>query len=143
MGYLMGSGLLAVIVGIIILIADYVFIEFSAKVDKFILDLDTLLKPAKLLIGSLLVVLAVWFGYIAVKYQELWYFHILWPLALIFGALYLFHPDWLEALSKVANSVVFPTKERLRGFFKIIGILFLLAGIYILVMAYIFTFNNI
>ncbi|MGB9613810.1 MAG: hypothetical protein ACPL4K_06550, partial [Candidatus Margulisiibacteriota bacterium] len=57
-------------------------------------------------------------------------------LALICGLLYLFVPGWLEALSKACNQVILSTDEVVIGSRVVVGIILLLAAIYIFFSAY-------
>lgn len=134
--YLIVSGIVAVAAGVMILIADLIFFRFCSVMDKLMIDLDAWLKPFRQFTGAVLLLTGAVLSWQAFNYTEYWQLHAIWPVALIFGVLFIWLPDLLDKLSERANRVVFPTKERLQGFCKLVGSLLILSGAYILVTAY-------
>ncbi|MBN2058306.1 MAG: hypothetical protein JW782_05885 [Candidatus Saganbacteria bacterium] len=136
MTYLMLSGLIAFVFGIIVLVSPIFFKDFCAMVDKLVFELDALIKPYRIAIGLILLIVSFWIFFVIRRYPELWYLSAVAVIALLIGVLYLFFPRWLDRLSEVANILVFPTKEYVMGACKFVGVIMLAAGLYILVIWY-------
>lgn len=138
MTYLTASGVISIIFGIVVLIAPLFLKDFCARVDRVLFTIDDLLSPLRELIGLALIAVAGALYYVQILYPSLKYLQVFWVVALVFGLLYLVFPNWLEALSAVANRTIFPTKEYVMGSCKLMGTIFILAGIYILIIVYLY-----
>jgi uncharacterized membrane protein HdeD (DUF308 family) len=134
--WLIISGVIALVTGIVILAADMFFIKVSAVTDKVVVDVDKVIRPYRVVIGWLLLLATIILAYAAFAFPGYWQMHFVWPVALVFGLLFVAMPAIADMLSKYANVLIFPTKERLRGFYKIVGTILIIAGAYILVTAY-------
>jgi len=133
--WLIVSGLISLIAGAVLLVSDLFFSKVSEVTDKVVVDVDKVIKPYRIIIGWLLLLATVILGYAALVFPEYWQMHFIWPIALVFGLLFVAMPAIADTLSKYANVLIFPTKERLRGFYKVVGAILLIAGAYILVTA--------
>ncbi|MBI5700203.1 hypothetical protein HZC35_07885 [Candidatus Saganbacteria bacterium] len=134
--WLIVSGLIAAATGIMMLVSDVMFFNFSEVTDRVVFDLDKAIRPYRIIAGWVLVLAAVILALMAFAYAEYRQLHFVWPVALLFGVLFIFMLAGLDLLSKFANVVIFPTKDRVRGFCKVMGVILLIAGAYILITAY-------
>lgn len=132
--YLLISGIVAIAFGTIILIAPIFLKKFCATIDKLIFNLDDLLQPLRAVIGVILILVATAVYYISFRYPEIQILNVIWVIAAIFGLLFLFFPNWLKTISKVADTVIFPTKEYVMSACRVCGVIILLAGVYILII---------
>lgn len=136
MVYLIIPGILGLLFGLILLISPNSLNGVSVFFDKVLFTFEEKLYPYKRWIGIFWIIAAAWLFYLSIRYPELSLLHPLWILALFFAILYLFLPNWLAWLSNVLNRNVLPTDRYVRGFCKVVGILFLIVSVYILYVAY-------
>ncbi len=136
--YLLVSGIVALVFGLIILFAPNFFKRLSSIVDRVVFVIDDLLYPIREGVGLALILIAGLGYYVTVQYSSYLELRFVWGIALIFGLLYLVFPNWLAVLSRFANRFIFPTREYVMGSCKLIGTSLILAAVYILVMVYLF-----
>jgi hypothetical protein len=136
MAYLMVSGTVSLLFGLIFLFTPAFLGSFGQVFNRVVLFLDERLEPMKKGIGLLLVVVGAWLLYVVTRYPELGYLTWIWLICLSFGFLSLFFPHWLAWLSNLFNRVVFSTDEVVMGSRKIIGIILLIFAVYIFYAAY-------
>ena len=136
MVYLISSASVALVFG-------FLFIFFSGPckrvcrvLDQILFILDEKLQPFKLWLGILLLAVAGWKIYLVLPYPELYHLHPFWMIALIFGFLFIFFPNWLGAISSFMDRIVFTTDKYVEAFSLVIGLLLILASSYIFYMAY-------
>ena len=113
--YLLVSGIVALVFGIIILFAPNFFKKLSSMVDRVVFVVDDLLYPFREWVGLMLILIAGLGYYVTVQYTSLLELRFVWGLALIFGLLYLVFPNWLAVFSRFANRFIFPTREYVMG----------------------------
>ena len=137
MGYLIAAGVLVLIVGFF-LVCCKSFSEVSHKaLDKVVLVLDEVLNPWRVLVSLILLALGGWILYLAaVVIPGYWWLHLLWVILIFFGVIFLFAPHWLGRISKIANQTIFKTDELVKRSGKIVGVIFILAALYIFYMIY-------
>jgi hypothetical protein len=134
--YLLVSGIVALVFGLIILFAPNFFKRLSSLVDRVVFVIDDLLYPFREWVGIALILIAGAGYYATVQYPTLFELRTVWVIALIFGLLYLVFPNWLAVFSRFANRFIFPTREYVMGSCKLIGAFLILAAVYIFVMIY-------
>lgn len=134
--YLLVSGIVALVFGLIILFAPNFFKKLSSIVDRVVFVMDDLIYPFRELVGVALILIAGLGYYITLQYPSLYELRMVWGIALIFGLLYLVFPNWLAVFSRFANRFIFPTREYVMGSCKLIGASLILAAVYIFVMLY-------
>jgi hypothetical protein len=131
MEYLLTSGILSLLLGLLLLFSPALLGRVGEIANRIILYLDEKLQAIRIWAGLFLVVAGGWILYILARYPELSYLNSIWIICLVFGLLFLFMPNWLSWLSKVSNNVIFSTDDVVMGFRKIIGIILIIVGIYI------------
>lgn len=136
MGFLITAGVISLIFGMISLLSREILLVLGSALNKPILYFDDKLKVIRVPIGLLLTGLGVWIISVAFNYPELWYLHLIGILILFFGLLYLFIPEWITVLSRFLDQVMLTTDELFIGTRKALGVIMILAAIYIFYSAY-------
>ena len=136
MGWLIAAGIIALIFGLLLLSSRDFLVNLGAFFNQSLGKVDGFLSPVRILVGIILVIIGGWLISVAFSYPDLWYLHLIGALALIFGLLYLFIPQWLEVLCNVCNQVLLSTDELVIGARIVVGIIFILAAIYMFFSAY-------
>ena len=136
MEYLIASGSIALVFGLLLLFAPVFLGSFGALCNRVLMYLDEKLEPIKVWIGLFLLIVGGWVLYISANYPELGYLVAVWMICFIFGLLFLFFSNWLSWLSTISNRVIFTTDEVVMGARKLVGIVLLIISIYIFYMAY-------
>lgn len=134
--YLMVLGVLAVIFGAFLLMCPECVRSVCKFFDEIIMYLDNITSPSRYFIGILMLALGGWLAYLGFMYPEWWIVHPIWVILAIFGLLYLFFPRGLKLLSDFFNATVIQTDEVVLNQRRSIGIFFIVAGIYIIIIAY-------
>lgn len=134
--YLMVLGVLAVIFGAFLLMCPECVRNICRFFDEVIMYLDNIASPSRYFIGLLMLALGGWLAYLGFSYPEWWVVHPIWVILAIFGLLYLFFPRGLKLLSDFFNATVIQTDEVVLNQRRSIGIFFIVAGIYIIIIAY-------
>ena len=132
MYYLLFSGIVAIVFGLIFLLSVKVLGKFGETGNKTLLVLHEKLSPIRFVVGSILLALGFWILISFFPYPEFWYINIIAALAIFFGLLFLVSPRSLEVLSNIFNTVLLSTDEVVLTIKKIAGIVLLIAGSYIL-----------
>lgn len=137
MGYLIAAGVIVLVVGLLLVLFKG-FCEGTCKgLDKVVLVLDDVLNPFRILVGLILLLIGGWILYLAAMVvPEFGWLHPIWVILVLFGLIFLLSPHWLARISKVANKSIFSTEELVRRSGRIIGIIFILAGLYIFYTVY-------
>jgi hypothetical protein len=136
MGWLITAGIIALIFGLLLLSSRDFLANLGAVFNQSLGRINGFLSPIRIVAGIVLVIIGGWLISVAFNYPGLWYLHLIGILALIFGLLYLFAPQWLELLSGVCNQILLSTDELVIGARIIVGIIFILAAIYMLFSAF-------
>jgi len=136
MGWLIAAGIIALIFGLLLLSSRDFLANLGAFFNQSLGKVNAFLSPVHTLVGIILVIIGGWLISVAFSYPDLWYLHLIGALALIFGLLYLFVPQWLDILSNVCNQVLLSTDELVIGARIVVGIIFILAAIYMFFSAY-------
>ena len=135
MEFMVGAGIICLIFGALLVFAPIVLGSVGRVCNQVVMYLDEKLNPFRLWIGILLLLIAAWFIYMAVSVPAA-IFTVVWVVALVFGLLFLFFPNWLAWLSRISNTVIFSTDDFVMGSRMVIGILLLIIGVYLFFMAY-------
>ena len=130
------SGIVAVIFGLILMLSANILGKAGEVGNKTLLVLDEKISPLRLFIGAMLLILGVWMLVNVFSYPQFWYINIIGVLAIFFGLLFMVFPHSLEVLSNIFNTVLLSTDEIVLAIRKIVGIVLLIAGSYILYAAY-------
>lgn len=139
MGWLITLGVIALIFGVLLLFSKEVLPALGAVLNKPVAYIDEKLRAIRILTGIVLVIIGGWVISVAFSYPELWYLHLIGVIALFFGFLYLFLPEWLAWLSKVSDQVLLSTDEIILGARKSVGIILILVAIYVFYSLYLIT----
>lgn len=132
MDYLIVAGMIALVFGAILLFTPSFFQSICLVCDRVLFNLDEKLEPYKTSVGIVLILVAGWFFYMALKYPPIaLMLHPVWIIVLTFGLLYLFLPDWLVRISEVTNRNVLPTDKYIMGACRIAGTILLVMSVYI------------
>jgi hypothetical protein len=137
MVYLMTLAIISLVFGLLLIFTPKLLLNIGNVANSVVLYLDEKLQPMRVVVGIFLVLVAAWLIYVVVKYPELSYLNALWLISLGFGLMFLFFPNWLSWLSNVSNKVVFSTDDVVIGARKIIGVVLVIASVYIFYGAYI------
>ncbi len=136
MEWLIFAGIVSLAFGVVLLSSRRVLLSLVTVLNKSLEFVDGKIKPFRIVLGIILVVIGGWVILVAFGYPGLWYLHPIGALILFFGLLYLFLPDWLEVSSKLSDRILLSTDEIIVGARKTFGILFIIIALYILYSAY-------
>ena len=131
MEFLIVAGIIALLFGILAVFSREILQKMGAVLNKPVVVVDEKLKAVRIPLGIALVLLGGWIISVAFSYPELWYLHLIGIVVLFFGLLYLFVPQWLDVISRFLNQSMLSTDEIIIGTRKTIGVLLILAAIYI------------
>jgi hypothetical protein len=134
--YLIIAGLIALIFGVLMFFSIGFCDKPCEVCDRILFVLDEKLNPYRFVVGLVLLVIGGWLLYLVMQMPQLIQLHPFWVIAIVFGLLFLIFPHWLVNLSKAADRTIFSTDEKVRKSCKIIGILLILAALYIFYGAY-------
>jgi hypothetical protein len=139
MVWLVAAGIFTLLGGILLLFFGERSRGFWDVVNRPIAYVDSVLAGIRVPVGIALVIVGGWVISVAFNYPELWFLHIIGVLALFFGMLYLFLPQWLVVFSTAADRLLFSTDEVVLGTRKSFGIILILMAIYIFYAVYLLT----
>ena len=140
MEYLIAAGIIALGCGILLLFTPNAFMRFCMFCDRVLFVLDEKLQAYQFSSGIVLVMVAVWLFFMAIRYRGMECFiHPIWIIVLALGLLYLFFPKWLVWISSVSNRVIFSTDKYVMGACRIAGTILLIASVYIFHAAYVLS----
>lgn len=131
MEFLTVAGIIALLFGFIAVFSREVLQKLGGALNKPVVVVDERLRVVRIPLGIALILLGGWIISVAFSYPALWYLHLIGIVVLFFGLLYLFVPQWLEVISKFLNQSMLSTDEIIIGTRKTIGVLLILAAIYI------------
>jgi hypothetical protein len=131
MEFLIFTGVVALFFGAISLMSREMLVSLGNALNRPIVSIDDKLRTIRVPLGVILLVVGVWNIMIAFGYPELWYLHLIGIFILFFGLLYLFVPEWLVVISRFLDQVMLSTDELYIGTRKTIGVVLLLAAVYI------------
>ncbi len=134
--WLVAAGILSLLAGASLLFFGKVSRGFWNTVNRPVAYIDGILAGIRIPAGIALVITGGWLISVAFNYPELWYLHLVGVLALFFGLLYLFLPQWLATLSTAADRLLFSTDELVLGTRKSFGIILILVALYIFYAVY-------
>ena len=138
MTYMMISGLVALLFGLLLLVSPKFLETIGEALNVTVVNVDSFLRQSRMTVGILFLVAAAWVLYVVLNYPGIYQLHLIWILALVFGLLYMFYPKWLEEVSRFFNVKVFPTDKYVMDYGKMVGLLTLLAGAFILIIGLIY-----
>ncbi|HTY13493.1 MAG TPA: hypothetical protein VMD02_04835 [Candidatus Omnitrophota bacterium] len=136
MAYLLFTGLLSLLFGILFLFSPEVISTVGNFCNKTVVVLDDFIAPVKMLVGLLLVAASAWMLWMVFPYGDLWYVHLVAYIIMFFGLLFVFFPGALKSVSDFANRVLLSTDDLVMGARKMIGILFIILSVYIFYSAF-------
>lgn len=138
MTYMLISGLVALIFGLLLLLSPKFLEAVGEALNVTVMNIDSFLRQNRTTVGLLFLAAAAWVLYVALNYPGIYQLHLVWILALVFGVLYIFYPQWLEDVSHFFNVKVFPTDKYVMDYGKMVGLLTLVAGAFILAIGLIY-----
>ncbi|HTY13317.1 MAG TPA: hypothetical protein VMD02_03910 [Candidatus Omnitrophota bacterium] len=133
--YTMIAGAIAVVFGIALLLFPNALKGLSSVCDNILFVLDEYFRPRQKLVGIVLLLIGAWLLLINLIYPQLSLLMVIWIIALFFGLLFIAMPGLLKSISSIADQKVLDTDEYVRRSNRLVGIIFLLAGLYIIVIA--------
>jgi hypothetical protein len=136
MEFLTFAGAVALLFGVLSLMSREMLISLGNALNRPIVTIDDRLRSIRVPLGVLLLVVGVWNIMIAFGYPQLWYLHLIGIFILFFGLLYLFVPEWLTVISQFLDQILLSTDELFIGTRKTIGVILLLAAVYIFYSVY-------
>ncbi|MBI5078865.1 hypothetical protein HZB08_02465 [Candidatus Saganbacteria bacterium] len=132
-----------VAIGVVCLLAGALFLSSGGMLHKVgdvlnrpIVFVDSKINSIRIPVGIVLVIIGGWIMSVGFSYPVLWYLHIIGVLALFFGLLYLFLPQWVMVISKVSDQLLFSTDELILGARKSLGVVLLIIAVYSFYAAY-------
>lgn len=137
MEWLITLGIILLIFGLIFIFSRNILLALGSFLNQPVASIDKRIKSYRILAGVILVIIGGWVISVAFGYPELWYLHIIGVLILFFGLLYLFLPDWLDWLSTVLDQILLSTDEAVIAARKSLGIILIIAAIYVFYSVYI------
>ena len=131
MSYLLFCALVSLIFGLLFLVSPAVLGRLGTVLNLVLFTLNGQTLRYRIWIGIVFLAIAAWVFYVGLQAPG-WYMVALWIVPLVFGLLFLFLPGWLSWMSKASNAMLLPTDELAIGWRRLIGILLIVAGLYIL-----------
>jgi hypothetical protein len=135
MAYLWICAIVSLVFGLLFIASPAILGALGSIFNAALFTLNGWLMRYRFWLGLLLVVVGAWLFYIGLQYPE-WYITTAWVVAIVFGLLFLFLPNWLTWLSNASDSVLLSTDNLAMGWRRIIGIALVVAGIYIVYALY-------
>jgi len=139
MEWLIVAAIIGFLIGLLLMFSSEALRVLSDLMNKPLAYLDNMILAVRMPAGIVFIILGGWLISVAFSYPELWYLHLAGALALFFGLVYLFVPQWLSVFSKVSDQLVMPTDEMVLGMRKGIGVVLVIAALYILYVAYLLS----
>jgi len=136
MEWLIASGVVSLFMGIILLFSGATLRTIGEILNRPVAYIDGIVTAIRLPAGIALVIVGGWVISVAINYPMLWYLHLLGIINLFFGLVYLFLPQWLEMLSRMADQLLLSTDELVLGTRKSLGVILIVVAIYIFYAAY-------
>jgi len=139
MSFLITAGIIALFFGVLSLFSREILLALGTALNRPVIYFDDKLRVIRIPLGLCLTVVGAWIISVAFNYPQLWYLHLVGIIILFFGLLYLFMPEWLVVLSKFLDRVMLTTDELYVGTRKALGVILILAAIYIFYSVYLMT----
>ncbi|MFA5113642.1 MAG: hypothetical protein WC529_05025 [Candidatus Margulisiibacteriota bacterium] len=136
MEWLITAGIVSLLTGILLVFSSDTLQKIGEVLNKPIASIDGAVMGIRLPAGIALVIVGGWIISVAFGYTSLWYLHLIGALILFFGLLYLFLPQWLGIVSRVADQLLLSTDELVLGTRKSFGVVLIVVAIYIFYSAY-------
>jgi len=134
--YLLLSGVVALVFGLMFFFAIGFCKHPCDMCDRVLFVLDEVLNPFRLGVGVLMLILGGWLMYLTIMNPVNVLMYLLWVLIVFFGLLFVFMPHWLERFSKVLDKTVFHTDAFVKNSCRVIGVILILAALFIFYGAY-------
>lgn len=131
LSYIVLIGILALFFGLFLLLSPRLVGNLEEFFGKTIIVLDEKLDPVKPWVGVALLLIGAWIMYVGLQYPD-GYLTTVWLVCLVFGLLFLFLPKGLSWLSRLANLVLFSTRESVMSVRKIVGVVLVVVGVYLI-----------
>src|SRR3989338_7032347 len=129
MEYLWFSALVSLIFGLLLLFLPEVLGALGSVLNAALFTLNGWTLRYRLWLGLVLLIMGGWEFYVSLQ-SPAPSIPAGWIVAVVFGLLFLFLPDWLERLSGAANTILFSTDELVMGWRRVVGTVLIVASIY-------------
>lgn len=136
MEWLITAGIVSLLTGILLVFSSDTLQKIGEILNKPVASIDGAVMGIRLPAGIALVIVGGWIISVAFGYASLWYLHLIGALILFFGLLYLFLPQWLGIVSRIADQLLLSTDELVLGTRKSFGVVLIVVAIYIFYSAY-------
>src|SRR3989339_895937 len=136
--YLISAGLISLGFGLMLLLYSPVCKMVCRTCDQVVFDLDKFTAGYRNIFGGLLILVTIIIGSVAVLTPQTPQLHLFWVVSLVFGLFFILLPKQLAKLSLAANRMVFDTESSVAAYCRTVAVVLLLAGVYILYIAYAF-----
>lgn len=136
MGWAITAGIVSLLAGVLFLFSSETPNNLGELLNKPVAYIDNALSAVRIPAGIVLVIIGGWIISVGFNYPMLWYLHLFGALIIFFGLLYLFLPQWLVLLSRLADQSLFSTDELVLGTRKSFGIILIIVAIYIFYVAF-------
>lgn len=130
--YLVFSGLVSLIFGILFLLAPERFWQGVARLfNKPVIYVESGLRAYHFPVGFLFLILGTWLIFLVLADPALWYFHLIGIMFVVAGLLYIFAPDWLLWFSNMSGREIITFDQIAIASRVSLGIVLILVSIYI------------
>jgi len=129
-------GIIALVFGFLFIFSKEILFLVSLIMERPLASIEPRISSIRGIAGGILVLIALWILYTAVRIVGPWYLYLAGLIILLFGLLYLFIPRWVDQMSKFTNRVVFATDEVIVGGRRSIGIVLLILALYFFYTAF-------
>jgi hypothetical protein len=130
MEWLVTAEIISLLAGLLLLFAGENLRRLGKFFNQPIVYIEGLLNSIRIPAGLTLIIAGGWMISVAASYPDLWYLYATGAPVLFFGLLYLFLPDWIDSLSKLADQLLFSTDDFILGARRSIGIVLIVAAVY-------------
>jgi hypothetical protein len=136
MELLITAGILSLCTGLLLLFSGETLRRIGDALNTPVAQVDGAIMAIRMPAGIFLVIVGGWIISVAFSDSRLWWLHLVGAVILFFGLLYLFLPNWLETIGRVADQLLLSTDEIVIGTRKSFGVILLVVAIYIFYAAY-------
>ena len=130
------AGIVSLVFGLVLLLFPKYLKGLSAVVDRYLFVLDEYLRPYQkpagfilLVVGGIMVIINLLYPALSLILAPVW------VIAILFGLLFVAMPDRLKSITAVADAKVVDTDEYVQKSSRFVGIILLIAGLYMFVIA--------
>ncbi|MFA4844509.1 MAG: hypothetical protein WC632_06150 [Candidatus Margulisiibacteriota bacterium] len=131
MELLITAGVLSLCTGLLLFFSGETLRRIGNVLNATVAQVDGAVMAVRMPAGILLVIAGGWIISVAFSYTELWWLHLVGAVIIFFGLLYLFLPNWLGTISRIADQMLLSTGEIGNGTRKSFGVILVLGAIYI------------